>query len=419
MATLCVHSASRSMKPLSKNDVFADSAAPANQAGICQVESSASTATTSSEPQYFLTLLNETSGVLPKKVHINRCRRTKVTIGRGDEADVQVRVVKKKLGDRICVSRMHCEIEKNPRGEWALFDQGSRNGCFVNGVKVSSTVLQDGDVIVLGGGGIIQSGARVQNVESIFQYRFTKCTGTPKNLKIGVKRKLSLDSAGPSSVVSGGCSKRLSLEKENCHNHSKSECASPARAAISDQLRDELSCGICLEVQVHPRGLSCGHSFCCRCISTALSYQNRCPSCKTVVVAEPARVVSLENVICNIYRNNVEYMTRRQEYEKLSQHERITSEKLCHVISKARSSGKRFLEVTSKWNKQEKKVFEQGVALYKGQARLEYCRTVGLTDSFVNNATPHELAMAAMNVGVSATSDCSVQNRLRMFIKFG
>jgi hypothetical protein len=196
---------------------------------------------------------------------------------------------------------------------------------------------------------------------------------------------------------------------------------SPSAVAAGDELHDELSCGICLDAQVHPRVLRCGHSFCARCIATALGYQNHCPSCKAVVTTEPQRVVSLENAICSLYRHNPEYQTRKQEYDKLTQHERITSEKLIYVIEKARSSGKRFLVAHKKWNKQEQDIFKKGVALYKGQARIEYCRTVGLTSEFVDRAHLDELHMVAYNVGVNlgSSTDCSVQDRLRMFIKFG
>ena len=130
-------------------------------------------------------------------------------------------------------------------------------------------------------------------------------------------------------------------------------------------------------------------------------------------------MVSLENAICSIYNTNAEYMTRRQEYEKLCQHERITSEKLVHVITKARDSGKRFLVADKHWNKQERQIFKKGVTLYKGQARVEYCKTVGLTEAYLRSATSHQLVMVANNVGVAPSSDCSLQNRLCMFIKYG
>ena len=462
MATMCVH---RTTSPSANiYDALAPSSLPSSHTTTPpEIREAAGTAASDDdaealgqvEPQFYLTLVDQSNGVLPTKVHINRRRRTKIMIGRAEEADIVVRLAQPGR-ERICVSRIHCEIEKNPCGDWALFDKGSRNGCFVNGVKVSSTVLKDGDVVILGGGGIIESGSHVNTVESIFQYRFTKVAPTivttPVGKMTGAKRKLALNPAFAvassaaaaaahqpqhqhkhqhcASSCCGGVAKRLSGEKEKrvagaAGGHSGPGSTAAAAAApggelgASEQLRDELSCGICLEVQVHPRVLTCGHSFCCRCISTALAYHNRCPSCTAVVVSEPAKVVSLENAICSIYKHNTEYMTRRQEYEKLAQHERITSEKLVCVITKARSSGKRFLVADTKWNKTECQIFAKGVTLYKGMARVEYCRTIGLTDTFVRGASAQQLAVVTNNVGVHGSSDCSIKDRLCMFIKYG
>ena len=345
---------------------------------------------------------------------MNQANRTKITIGRAECSDVIIGVDSddQSVNERICVSRLHCEIEKNPCGEWALFDKGSRNGCFVNGIKVSSHVLADGDIIVLGGGGIIQSGARVHRVESIFQYKFSISaprTPSPTVGLTGSKRKFS-DESDFDGDKEGSASKRTSIRKENL---------GPQPRNGSEQLHDELSCGICLDVQVHPRVLACGHSFCARCISTALGYNNRCPSCKNVVVSDPQRVLALENAIDSLYKNDPEYRTRRQEYMKLTQHEQITTEKLLNVIEKARSSGKRFLVIDNKWNKEEKDIFQKGILLYKGQARVEYCRTVNLTPQYLKSATREQIAMAAFNLGLPPSCGCSMRNRLAMYIKYG
>jgi len=364
----------------------------------------------SSEPQFYLSLVNKDCGVSPSKIHINRRKRTKITIGRGDSADVVIRLKKKGQTARgkICVSRLHCEIEKNPLGQWALFDKGSRNGCFVNGHKVRARVLEHGDIVVLGGGGIVKHGSHLQNVDSVFKFRFSKV----ESRKQSSKRKISEGpDCGNHQHEHGGCAKRMSPDKEII---SHSTCHTQA-----EDLREEFSCGICLDVQIQPRVLCCGHSFCARCISTALTYQNSCPSCKTVVVSEPARVVSLESVIARLYADNVEYQTRQQEYEKLAQHELITKRKLLTLINKAKSSGKRFMSVKKKWDAQERQIFKKGVALYKGVARVEYCRAVGLTDEYVNNASAPELTIAAMNTGVKRTKTCSLKSRMLMFIKFG
>ncbi|MCX7919365.1 MAG: GAF domain-containing protein [bacterium] len=47
------------------------------------------------------------------------------------------------------VSRNHCKLTKSPRGI-ELFDLNSKNGTFVNGTRVQSKILRDGDIISIG-----------------------------------------------------------------------------------------------------------------------------------------------------------------------------------------------------------------------------------------------------------------------------
>jgi pSer/pThr/pTyr-binding forkhead associated (FHA) protein len=75
--------------------------------------------------------------------------RQRLTIGRGEGADVQVH------WDRD-VSRAHAELER-VGGVWTISDDGlSRNGTFVNGERVGSRQrLRDGDVVRIGATGIV------------------------------------------------------------------------------------------------------------------------------------------------------------------------------------------------------------------------------------------------------------------------
>jgi pSer/pThr/pTyr-binding forkhead associated (FHA) protein len=48
------------------------------------------------------------------------------------------------------VSRRHAHITRTPNG-WVLVDDGSRNGCYVNGERVADqSALNDGDVLRFG-----------------------------------------------------------------------------------------------------------------------------------------------------------------------------------------------------------------------------------------------------------------------------
>jgi diguanylate cyclase (GGDEF)-like protein len=68
--------------------------------------------------------------------------RTETLIGRGEEADIPI------LEGRV--SRRHAVITVNSEGSVVIEDQGSINGTFVNGVKVRTQELKDGDRVQIG-----------------------------------------------------------------------------------------------------------------------------------------------------------------------------------------------------------------------------------------------------------------------------
>lgn len=63
-------------------------------------------------------------------------------IGRGNSNDIVV--------PDINISRVHAQIEQKPDGNWVVTDLNSTNGVLVNGTKVQSAIVQDGDMISLG-----------------------------------------------------------------------------------------------------------------------------------------------------------------------------------------------------------------------------------------------------------------------------
>jgi PAS domain S-box-containing protein len=71
-----------------------------------------------------------------------RLDRDEVVIGRGSDVDLAV--------DDPGASRRHARIVRGPDGEYVIADLGSRNGTYVNGLKVRSTPLREGDKIQLG-----------------------------------------------------------------------------------------------------------------------------------------------------------------------------------------------------------------------------------------------------------------------------
>jgi hypothetical protein len=62
----------------------------------------------------------------------------------GRKHGCQLRIADKKI------SRRHCYIEKTSDGNLKLVDNGSNNGCLVNGIKITEVVLNEGDNISIG-----------------------------------------------------------------------------------------------------------------------------------------------------------------------------------------------------------------------------------------------------------------------------
>jgi hypothetical protein len=63
-------------------------------------------------------------------------------IGRSREADLRL--------DDTAVSRQHAEIRRDGDGRHVLVDLGSTNGTLLNGSRVSTSKLRDGDVVTIG-----------------------------------------------------------------------------------------------------------------------------------------------------------------------------------------------------------------------------------------------------------------------------
>lgn len=67
----------------------------------------------------------------------------RVRVGRHPDNEVQI--------DNRGVSRFHCQLQRDGQsGGWTVDDQGSNNGTFVNGARVKTKVLRDGDAISIG-----------------------------------------------------------------------------------------------------------------------------------------------------------------------------------------------------------------------------------------------------------------------------
>jgi pSer/pThr/pTyr-binding forkhead associated (FHA) protein len=68
--------------------------------------------------------------------------RDEVVVGRAIDADIPI--------NSKDLSRKHIAVKRTGPQQWTVIDLESRNGVYLNGVKVHSAVLHDGDNIQLG-----------------------------------------------------------------------------------------------------------------------------------------------------------------------------------------------------------------------------------------------------------------------------
>lgn len=69
-------------------------------------------------------------------------RKDRLTIGRSRESDIFL--------EDLAVSRLHTSVSRDESGRYLLRDEGSANGTYVNGQRVSEQVLEEGDEVQVG-----------------------------------------------------------------------------------------------------------------------------------------------------------------------------------------------------------------------------------------------------------------------------
>jgi hypothetical protein len=82
--------------------------------------------------------------------------KPEVTIGRLQRCDIQI--------DDPAVSGLHCEIERRPDGTCVIVDVDSKNGLYVNDVKVARAELWPGMWVFIGHTELIAVGSRDTHV---------------------------------------------------------------------------------------------------------------------------------------------------------------------------------------------------------------------------------------------------------------
>ncbi len=108
---------------------------------------------------------------------------TKMTIGRGLEADIRM--------EDEGVSREHAQVTGSSDGNPILEDLDSRNGTFVNGIQIQRQELKDGDKIQIGSISILKFSYQ-DDLERSFQQKLFE-RGTKDGLTETYNKKFFLD----------------------------------------------------------------------------------------------------------------------------------------------------------------------------------------------------------------------------------
>ena len=135
----------------------------------------------------------QTDNAVLREVDVRRKKR--VLIGRGDDCDIKL------VSDRV--SRHHCEILYKD-GHYELHDLGSTNGTYVDGARVTGTVLRSGAVINVPtqvfafSGGLLhyhehKSGISVQLL-NVYKTVKNRNTGKPLNIVDGTSFEIEPNS---------------------------------------------------------------------------------------------------------------------------------------------------------------------------------------------------------------------------------
>eukprot|EP00939_MAST-03C_sp_MAST-3C-sp1_P001493 g1493.t1 len=339
----------------------------------------------------------------------------------------------------LMISRVHATIvpvqkegESEPR--WKLIDHSSRNG--------SARVKKTADWCRLSGR--LERKSSKKNAASLNSRKRTlllagKIPNSKKRLRMKGP-KSSNDEMPSSSPLEGQTTTatdplplatKTSATKEEEEEEDEASRAKKKRG--QELLHKEFTCPVCLDYFVQTRTLACGHSFCSPCLSNCLEHKRQCPVCRETVSKNPVRSCALDGAIRALVqqekKGNERHQKRLKQWKNDQRKERRTATKLRSVIQKAKDEGKHFLSIHDRWNHEERDLFRRGVIMYRGPARVEYCRTTDLTADFIDSKMFRELIDVAANVGIVPEDGARIErefsslsvlrDRLHMFILYG
>lgn len=360
------------------------------------------------------------------------------------------------------ISRNHATISQH-YNVWKLKDNNSVNGVFVNNKKVHEVILNDGDIIVFGGGGNRPFGSLFLN-DSEFRYIFKispmenepgfeseEETTVSSNSQNRIKREredtneinLNEDlNENLTQIISENSSKKQIKDPIQCSNVSQDQFSfnfinseNPFFTIYNDpsvldekknqllKLQQNLKsvressfftsnfsepsivCSLCHDIMEKPICIPCGHFFCIDCIDCWTYESISCPVCKKLILA-------YENIIHEESKNKIYPILtslNSNDFKKWISRSRTRSKdlkksKLELNIFVAQIRERIFLNINDSWNIQERNIFSKGIRNYYNSCKSKYYSLVGLTTIWIENASYFSLINACSNIGLLLSS---------------
>ncbi|GFR45550.1 hypothetical protein Agub_g6944 [Astrephomene gubernaculifera] len=110
-------------------------------------------------------------------------------------------------------------------------------------------------------------------------------------------QKKAQEMATPASQARPRARPRQDDDKENAGTSNDTDGVTPSRLTCFKQLRDELTCAVCLEICVRPCTTPCGHNYCRSCLRRTLELNRPCPKCRASL--PPGFTLSINTTLWN------------------------------------------------------------------------------------------------------------------------
>jgi tetratricopeptide (TPR) repeat protein len=150
----------------------------------------------------------------------------RISIGRAEECDISL--------PHESVSRTHAYVEKSEDGTYAIFDNQSRNGVFLNGEQVEVAPLREGDVVQLGSfalqffsGQLVPEGQPEENAYGEYP------AFPPVAEKRGINKRL-LIYGGAALIIAYALMSGNSTEKKPAEEATEAAAKAPAGFKVSE-----------------------------------------------------------------------------------------------------------------------------------------------------------------------------------------